>query len=347
MELPWVVGGDFNVILSKDEKIGGFPVYPSEYEDFAFSVNSCELFDLGYKDNTFTRWNWRPNAEYHAPLLMSCSDQALKFVKPFKFLNFWTKHESFMEVIRQNWIADFTRDPFLMFKQKLKRVKIALSKWSKLTYGDIFKQLSIREDVVRVKKMLFEEEPTVENRIIVQQAQAKLKKYLSIEEQHWKQKVGMTWFAEGERNTRFFHNHVNGKRKKLQFKRFQKNDGARIDSQDLMADVAVEFFQKQFTQEDDPTSYELLNNIPTMVASEENLNLCRSPTREKVKATVFALSGESTSGPNGFSGIFFQVCWDIVWEDIHNMLKLFYGGSSMPKSITLSNLVLLPKKPMV
>ncbi|XP_075082443.1 uncharacterized protein LOC142166836 [Nicotiana tabacum] len=199
MELPWLVGGDFNVLLNEKEKIGGLPVYPPEYEDFAFCVNSCELFDTGYKGSPFTWWNGRPNAECifrsldiifvnspfqslfpttevehlirtgsdHAPLFMTCGDKTTTFAKPFKFLNFWTKHASFMEAVRQNWQADFTCDPFLMFKQKLKRVKIALSKWSRLTYGDIFKQRSLREDVVRIKEMFFEEEPTVKNRIVL------------------------------------------------------------------------------------------------------------------------------------------------------------------------------------
>nr|XP_016490007.1 PREDICTED: uncharacterized protein LOC107809825 [Nicotiana tabacum] len=39
-----------------------------------------------------------------------------------------------------------------------------------------------------------------------------------------------------------------------------------------------------------------------MVSSEHNLELCRSPTRDEVKALVFALSGKSASGPDGFTG---------------------------------------------
>lgn len=73
-----------------------------------------------------------------------------------------------------------------MFKQKLKRVKTDLSKWIRLTYGYIFEQLALREYVVMVKEMLFEEETSIENRIVLQQAQAELKRYLSIEEQFWK-----------------------------------------------------------------------------------------------------------------------------------------------------------------
>ncbi|XP_019256398.1 PREDICTED: uncharacterized protein LOC109234797 [Nicotiana attenuata] len=317
-----LVGGDFNVVMGEEEKIGGLPVYPPEYEDFAFCANSCGLFDLGYKGSPFTWWN----GSDHAPLLMSCGEEAMKFVKPFKFLNFWTKHEAFLEVVKQNWIADFIGDPFLMFKQKLKRVKIALSKWSKVTHGDIYKQLAIREDVARIKEMLFEEDPSSENRIVLQQAQAELKKYLNIEEQYWKQKAGMTWFEEGDRNT---------------------SDGAWIEDQNKLSEAAIEFFQKQFTNEGDSTSFELLNNVPTMVTREQNMELCRLPTEKEVKDAVFALSSESASAPDGFSGLFFQVCWDIVGLDIHSLLVLFFEGSPLPKSITHTNLVLLPKKPQV
>nr|XP_009794682.1 PREDICTED: uncharacterized protein LOC104241434 [Nicotiana sylvestris] len=234
MEFSWLVGWDFNVVLHEDEKIWGLPVHPPEYEDFAFCVNSCGLFEQGYKGSPFTWWDGRPNDKCifkrldrifvnfqfqnmlptievehlirtrsdHAPLLMTCGDHTTNFVKPFRFLNFWTKHATFMKV------------------------------------------LAILEDIVRVKEMLFEEETTIENRIVLQKAQYELKKYLSIEEQYWKQKAGMTWFVEGDRNTSFFHNHVNGKRKKLQLKRIKNGSGVWIEDQEQLATVAVDFYQK-------------------------------------------------------------------------------------------------------
>nr|XP_016459868.1 PREDICTED: uncharacterized protein LOC107783415 [Nicotiana tabacum] len=277
MELPWLVGGDFNVVLHEDEKIGGFPVHPPEYEGFAFCVNSCGLFYQGYKGSPFTWWNGRSNAECifkrldrifvnfpfqnmmptievehlirtrsdHALLLMTCGEQAINFVKPFRFLKFWTKHATFMEVVRQNWNADFIGDPFLMLKHKLKKVKVELSKWSRDTFGNIFKQLAILEDIVR-------------------KAQSELKKYLSIEEQYWKQKTGMIWFAEGDRNTSFFNNHDNGKRKKLQLKRIQNGDGAWLEDQEQMANATIDFYQIQFTKEGDPADFPMLDNVPEM-----------------------------------------------------------------------------------
>nr|XP_016459646.1 PREDICTED: uncharacterized protein LOC107783182 [Nicotiana tabacum] len=211
MELPWLVGGDFNVLLNEEEKIGGLPVYPPEYEDFAFCVNSCELFDTGYKGSPFTWWNGRPNAE--------CIFKRLDRIfvnSPFQSLFLTTEVEYL--------------------------VRTGSDHAPLLTYRDIFKQLALREDMVRIKEMLFEEEPRVENRIVLQKAQSELKRYLSIEEQYWKQKAGMPWFAEGDRNTSFFHNHINGKRQKLQLKRIQNHDGNWIESHELTADATVEFF---------------------------------------------------------------------------------------------------------
>ncbi|KAK4737598.1 hypothetical protein R3W88_001295 [Solanum pinnatisectum] len=54
---PWLVGGDFNVILSEEEKLGGLQVYYQETEDFA-NFNGG-LFDMGYSGSIVTLWNGR------------------------------------------------------------------------------------------------------------------------------------------------------------------------------------------------------------------------------------------------------------------------------------------------
>ncbi|XP_075101813.1 uncharacterized protein LOC142177241 [Nicotiana tabacum] len=79
----------------------------------------------------------------------------------------------------------------------------------------------------------------------------------------------MTWFAEGDRNTSFFHNHVNGKRKKLQLKRIKSGSG--------------------FTNEGDASEFSLLNNVPSMVTMDQNLELSRLPTIEEVRQQFLSL----------------------------------------------------------
>lgn len=62
MALPWLVGGDFNTVLSDEEKIGGLPVTSENCEEFAFCINFLELLDVGFKGSPFTWWNGRTNS---------------------------------------------------------------------------------------------------------------------------------------------------------------------------------------------------------------------------------------------------------------------------------------------
>ncbi|XP_060170505.1 uncharacterized protein LOC132601442 [Lycium barbarum] len=375
MSMPWLIGGDFNVILNEEEKIGGLPVFPQEYKDFACCVNSCELSEVNFKGSPFTWCNGRINGECifkrldrmlvndlfqswfgqievdhlsrtgsdHAPLLLSCTDQTQTFIKTFKFLKFWTEHADFPYVVRQHWQGD-SADVFLAFKKKLKSVQSALSQWSKHTFGDIFKLLSIREEKVRIKEDLFEEFPTEGNRMILRRAQAELKKYMHYKEEFWRQKAGFDCFAEGDRNTRFFHNIVKGRRKRTQIKRIQNSDGIWIEGTNNLADEAISFYQKQFTQEPQQEEFSLLEHIQELVTEEDNIVICSIPSLEEVRQAVFELAGDSASGPDGLSGLFYQSCWDIVGVDVHKVVKAYFEGHTLPKSITHTNLVLLPKK---
>ncbi|XP_060182357.1 uncharacterized protein LOC132612025 [Lycium barbarum] len=311
MELPWLVGGDFNVIMNEDEKIGSLPVSPDEYEDFAFCINSCELFDINYKGSLFTLWNGRAGSDCifkrldrmiansklqdwfahmevqhlsktgsdHAPLLLTCGESSYHIRKPFRFLKFWTKHKSFLEVVNQAWITDFEGDDFIRFKLKLKNVKSALYTWSKATFGDIFKQLTVREEVVKIKEQCFEEDPTPMNRMVLQQAQAALKKYVHYEEEFFRQKLHMTSFAEGDRNTRYFHSIVNGRRKRLQIRRIQNQQG------------------------------------------DTNNQLVSMPTLEEEKKVVFELSVDSAGGTDGMTGIFYQTFADMRPISLSNFIN--------------------------
>ncbi|KAH0635528.1 hypothetical protein KY289_035443 [Solanum tuberosum] len=56
---PWLIGGDFNVILNEEEKQGGLPFMQSEAIDFAQCINNCGLVELKYSGSNFTWWNGR------------------------------------------------------------------------------------------------------------------------------------------------------------------------------------------------------------------------------------------------------------------------------------------------
>lgn len=58
----------------------------------------------------------------------------------------------------------------------------------------------------------------------------------------------------------------------------------------------------------------MLDLIPKLITAEQNKEIGRIPSKEEVKEVVRALNAESASRPDGFSGLFFQSCWDIIGE---------------------------------
>uniref|UniRef100_A0A0V0ICB6 Putative ovule protein n=1 Tax=Solanum chacoense TaxID=4108 RepID=A0A0V0ICB6_SOLCH len=140
----WLVGGDFNVILDESEKLGGLPVTQQEVEDFAQCINNCALTEIQFTGSLYTWWNGRieegcifkrldrvfGSIEFtqefaqsevqhliregfdHAPLHVLCRSMNVPAKKPFRFLNFWTKHYNFKGVVEKVWGENIIGSPF-------------------------------------------------------------------------------------------------------------------------------------------------------------------------------------------------------------------------------------------
>ncbi|XP_075076767.1 uncharacterized protein LOC142163385 [Nicotiana tabacum] len=192
-------------------------------------------------------------------------------------------------------------NPFIIIQNKRKKVKLALTAWSKEIFGDIFKQIASLEDVIKVHEIEFELNPTVQNREKLHKVEANITLFYHLEKEFWRQKAGMQWFQDGDRNTKFIHAHVKEKRKRLQLSRILDNNGNWLDSQQDMAREAMEFFQTQFSEERLPTNFDDIQHVPKMVSNEQNMLLWLEPTLEELKAANFGLNGDSASGPDGFT----------------------------------------------
>lgn len=88
----------------------------------------------------------------------------------------------------------------------------------------------------------------------------------------------------------------------------------------------------------------MLDHILYMVSNENNGFINAHPHLEEVKTMVFELNGKNAYGPDGFTGPFFQKCYDIIGQYVWKVVKAFFEGITLPKSINHTNLVLLQKK---
>nr|XP_016466901.1 PREDICTED: uncharacterized protein LOC107789578 [Nicotiana tabacum] len=168
------------------------------------------------------------------------------------------------------------------------------------------------EEVVMVHEAEFEANPTGINRERLQKVQAELIKCLALEEKYWQQKAGMTWFKEGDRNTKFFHEQVR--------------------------EEAIKFYEEQFTEATTPSLFDIVEHVPNLINTKQNAELIKQPTKEEVKVAVFGLNGDSAGGPDGMTGKLYHSCWDIIGDDLYDMEEQsgFVKGRNIVENILLT-----------
>jgi len=163
--LPWIIAGDFNELLSNDEKLGGRPISLYRANLFKECLDSCNMADLGFNGPRFTWTNkhdigtfiqerldryfanpqWcllYPEAQVthlprcssdHCPVLMEFQPNLnLRLNRPFRFQSFWLADDSFPNVVREAW----SNNPGLY--DAIKKFSTNAVEWNRVHFGNIF-----------------------------------------------------------------------------------------------------------------------------------------------------------------------------------------------------------------
>lgn len=73
----------------------------------------------------------------------------------------------------------------------------------------------------------------------------------------------------------------------------------------------------------------------------------RWPDEAEVRKAIFDLNKDSASGPDGFSGGFFQAYRGIIKGEVTQAVNQFFWGAELPRYFTHTTLVWIPKKEVV
>nr|XP_027098937.1 uncharacterized protein LOC113718221 [Coffea arabica] len=133
------------------------------------------------------------------------------------------------------------------------------------------------------------------------------------------------------------------RRRKSVIHRIRMTNSEWVDDESSICNDAVSFFQELFTEEVGRSSSDMLEIIPRIIMDQDNILLTEVPSLHEVKEIIFSMDGDSVAGSDGFTGKFFMTTWEVVAEDVHRAIMSFFCGVMLPRSVTATEIVLLPK----
>lgn len=165
------------------------------------------------------------------------------------------------------------------------------------------------------------------------------------EERFWRQKCREEWLKAGDRNTRYFHNCVKGKKIQNRILMLLDNLGEEHFSEGAKGNIAVEYF-RDLLMSSNPTDLEsLFEGFQSRVMQTMNTTLTARVTEEEIKQASFSVKGSSAPGEDGVTGVFYQRFWHIVGPALTKEIQFFFATSIIPDGWNHTQLSLIPKIP--
>ena len=225
----------------------------------------------------------------------------------------------------------------------MKEIKQKLKVWNREVFGKLESNKSAalqqvefwdREENDRIL--------TMEESELKKEAKENYKKWVIMEETHWRQLSREIWLKEGDRNTGFFHRMASAHRRNNSLERIKINGEWLLEEQEIREGIANAFHN--LLSEDMGWKADIGRLQFDQISQQEAENLERSFTEDEIHAALMEMNGDKAPSPDGFTMAFWQSCWDFVKEEILEMFKDFYEHSSFLKSLNNTFLVLIPKK---
>lgn len=278
----------------------------------------------------------------HCPLLLDLNAD-FRMGKRFKLEAFWTKKEDFREVVADGWgTIPAMGNPFKALDTKLRATAKRLQQWSDRWIGNIKLQIGIALEVIQRLDVAAESRDLSTSEMALRRLlKKKLLGLSSLERSIARQRSRMLWLRDGDASTQFFHLHACHRRWRNTITTLKCGERILSGHEEIVA-VADAYYM------------EVLGSAPVR---EYGLDLAELGYRrgtcphldmpfsaEEVLKVIKSMPLDKAPGPDGFTGRFYYVCWDIIREDFMCALHAFHCGDMRGMhAINKALITLIPK----
>eukprot|EP00253_Pinus_taeda_P014556 PITA_14556 len=161
---------------------------------------------------------------------------------------------------------------------------------------------------------------------------------LSKEEALWRLKSRALWLKEGDRNTKFFHNFANAKRRRNAIWKIEDGKGGFFYSQEQISNEAVRVFQEQYKRKQSNAS-DLLwaaEHTPEMFDESSYENFIKPVSEDELLAAMKASKKDKSPSPDGWPIEFFLHFYDLFKEDLLRMERNIWDAVALTQECLFS-----------
>ncbi|GKD85571.1 RNA-directed DNA polymerase, eukaryota, reverse transcriptase zinc-binding domain protein, partial [Tanacetum coccineum] len=169
------------------------------------------------------------------------------------------------------------------------------------------------------------------------------KSALKDEESFLRQKSKVEWLKAGDRNSKYFHNVVKGRRNRNRISYVEDLEGNPFHGNSV-----GEQFVSHFKNVLGKSSKVLPINDPSglfrkKLSEADALYMVRNISDDEIKKALFDIDGNKAPGPDGFSSQFFKDAWNTVGDDVCRAVKDLFLNGKLLKEINATVISLVPK----
>ncbi|XP_062080470.1 uncharacterized protein LOC133785236 [Humulus lupulus] len=321
----WIVMGDFNDILSKEERIGARVRFKNSV-DFSNCVEACQLEDIKYSGNYFT-WNNKQQGEER---IFSKIDRVLANQK---WLDSYPTAEAFFP---NEGLFDHTPAILTVYEvhgtsmyqlvTKLKRLKPIFKEINQLGFSDLHSavlkartHLDACQDAVRGDPM------NQELQLCELAARKDFAKVHNAYQSFLQQKAKLSWVKDGDDNTAFFHRSIRDRRSQNRVLAIMNDSGVWVEEPQQIIEAFLEYYKRLLgsTLANRKAVSTLVIQAGPVVSKHQAHLLQADYSMEEIKKAIFDIPGLKAPGLDGYGSYFFQDNWNLVGRDVYEAITSF------------------------
>ncbi|XP_021713566.1 uncharacterized protein LOC110681747 [Chenopodium quinoa] len=335
-DIPYLMFGDFNEIVSMAEKDGGAVRRECLMDAFRDAIDSCALRDLGYKGCIFT-WQRGTNVD---TVIRERLDRFLGSDEWCSiFPNFVVQHlvrDECGEVVSKAWKDSEGREPH----HRIAYCADRLSKWAALSFGEVKKKIKDCEADLQDAQGAQVDAAMLAR---CEQLADEINELRRLEESYWYARARANEMRDGDKNTAYFHRKASQRKKKNRIGGLFDSDGVWCANEVQIKNIVPKYFESLFST-DNPSQFEAaLEGVQHCVTQVMNNAMDEEPDADEIKDALFQMHPNKAPGTDGMHALFFQKFWHIIGSDIVALVKNWWNGLIDISEINRTCIVLIPK----